>query len=1052
MHKNILRLIRIYIVIALLLLALLISSGSLFVYLNRDRDIDIALLKDIILSYTNNQYNNVGIDIDNLSMKFDSNDLAIYLHASNIKVSDDTNNFVLTLPQATITYRLQDFLAFHFNPYGLTLQHVDFFVNLDNKFVDTEPAAINADQMLLTIAGLVKNNSIFDQVLLEKSNAKIYVMDTIWDVLVPSIKITKTSYESSNVLQTDINLAIQPQTIKSNKNQKDVNIIPKFKPQIVHLTMYSSFEANHTSIHKIVLDKLDIFHLLPLLVNIDSKYDQYKKHLNNFAGDIDIKLENNKVDNFTAKIYSTKSGEINLGDLANNQTILYKDIQCSINHIGQDIDIDNLSVELQNGEKVALKGQIMNIADIDNAVFDFNLKVSNILADNIQNYWPANIAPRAQKWVISSIHDGIVTEGAGRVKFDMHDLQNRYIDPDSIDIDLHFKNASCNYHKNFPIINKISGIAHFSDSNINIKVLSAQLGQNSKLNDVEINVPYIFNENQQITIKGESTGSLEDLNLFIPYFKSDHYITHDALNTMSGDVSTQTHLVLPLKSPLNSSDIKYKVKLNVSNGSIKQIIPDFDVMGANMEGTFNGNFLALSGHVNITGHNQHQIHNGKVDFQIPIMSTGWTTKDAYLKISGNVDAPLARKILDRDFITGGSMHVATTFNFNQRKHIDFDSHFNLFNTELIWDDVGLKKRKKLPLSFSANGKYYPNNKIDIQKMTGLGTGYTLKGNAIYDLKHKQLNSLIINDAQYNKSDYALQYQNNNVKELYIYGNALDMSHINLFGSMKNQDQADTKYKINIQAKKIYMHNDIVFQHNNFNINCTEGHCDKISLDFSVGDQHKYSYRLSYNDNIGRFQAHGSNLGLLSQAFNIGTNKISKGVVQIQGTQELYGTDTIYEGDFEVFDYSIKNSDLFTKIMALSSLSGTKHILNDNIIFDAMSGKFRYSGAKNLTVKDVIMQGKQLGINLEHGNIDFKKNIIKFNGTFVPVVLGINRILSGVPLLGDILSGGKNGGIIATNFIIKGSIDKPKIIADPLSTLAPGFLKKIFSKGPQAKVQ
>lgn len=66
--------------------------------------------------------------------------------------------------------------------------------------------------------------------------------------------------------------------------------------------------------------------------------------------------------------------------------------------------------------------------------------------------------------------------------------------------------------------------------------------------------------------------------------------------------------------------------------------------------------------------------------------------------------------------------------------------------------------------------------------------------------------------------------------------------------------------------------------------------------------------------------------------------------------------------------------------------------------------------------------------------------MRFNGTLIPL-RGVNTILGGIPIIGDIL-GGENG-IFAITFEAQGPLDNPSISVNPLSVLAPGFLREIF---------
>jgi hypothetical protein len=65
------------------------------------------------------------------------------------------------------------------------------------------------------------------------------------------------------------------------------------------------------------------------------------------------------------------------------------------------------------------------------------------------------------------------------------------------------------------------------------------------------------------------------------------------------------------------------------------------------------------------------------------------------------------------------------------------------------------------------------------------------------------------------------------------------------------------------------------------------------------------------------------------------------------------------------------------------------------------------------------------------------------GTMIPAQ-GINGgFIDDVPLVGQILTGGSGEGIIGITFALGGTIAQPKYQVNPLSALAPGFLRKFF---------
>lgn len=93
------------------------------------------------------------------------------------------------------------------------------------------------------------------------------------------------------------------------------------------------------------------------------------------------------------------------------------------------------------------------------------------------------------------------------------------------------------------------------------------------------------------------------------------------------------------------------------------------------------------------------------------------------------------------------------------------------------------------------------------------------------------------------------------------------------------------------------------------------------------------------------------------------------------------------------------------------------------------------------IRDGVISGPAVGATLA-GTVDFSRNAVNMQGTFVPAY-GLNNMFSNIPLFGPILGGGKNEGLLAVNFRVTGAASSPYLTINPLSAIAPGFLRKIF---------
>ena len=95
----------------------------------------------------------------------------------------------------------------------------------------------------------------------------------------------------------------------------------------------------------------------------------------------------------------------------------------------------------------------------------------------------------------------------------------------------------------------------------------------------------------------------------------------------------------------------------------------------------------------------------------------------------------------------------------------------------------------------------------------------------------------------------------------------------------------------------------------------------------------------------------------------------------------------------------------------------------------------------IVLRDGSMFGPQIGTTLE-GWLDFPRNQVSLSGTFVPAY-GLNNLFSQIPIFGLILGGGAHEGLFGVNFRISGSPSAPVLTINPLSAIAPGFLRKVF---------
>jgi hypothetical protein len=113
---------------------------------------------------------------------------------------------------------------------------------------------------------------------------------------------------------------------------------------------------------------------------------------------------------------------------------------------------------------------------------------------------------------------------------------------------------------------------------------------------------------------------------------------------------------------------------------------------------------------------------------------------------------------------------------------------------------------------------------------------------------------------------------------------------------------------------------------------------------------------------------------------------------------------------------------------------------ENISFTTLKIPFRRQDGV-LAIGDAFLRGPVLGAT-GRGTVNLDQRVIAISGTFVPA-FGINNIAGSIPLLGQILGGGRNEGLVGITYKIAGPLAEPTMTLNPISAIAPGIFRKIF---------
>ncbi|MGK0266563.1 MAG: hypothetical protein ACI82N_000810 [Maricaulis sp.] len=169
-----------------------------------------------------------------------------------------------------------------------------------------------------------------------------------------------------------------------------------------------------------------------------------------------------------------------------------------------------------------------------------------------------------------------------------------------------------------------------------------------------------------------------------------------------------------------------------------------------------------------------------------------------------------------------------------------------------------------------------------------------------------------------------------------------------------------------------------------------------------------------------------------------------GRVLVLGEAPPLGTDGPLTARVEVRDLTLVQVPILARILAAGSFEGLSALLNgDGIEFDAIDASVMLEDGL-LTIGEAQARGSALGVTAS-GTVDFANQSAAIDGNLAPSYV-LNSFLGDLPLIGDMLVSRPGEGIIGIVYSVEGPFDSLTVFANPLSALAPGFLRRIFEGG------
>jgi hypothetical protein len=669
--------------------------------------------------------------------------------------------------------------------------------------------------------------------------------------------------------------------------------------------------------------------------------------------------------------------------------------------------------------------------------------VRNVTADDLRRLWPSVAARNARTWIT----ENIIRANIGEARLELAASASAPGAPwvvDQANGTFAATGVEANYLTPMPHVEGLNGEGKFTKSRIDITTNGGGAG-NLRLGSATIALTQLDTDNETAELDVPINGPVRDaLELVdgppLGYVKKIDKTPAD----FSGDMALRLQLKLPLKRDLDTDQIDALATARVQNLTQKDAALGQDVTDGDVELRVDRNALKLTGRVKL----------GPVPADIDL------TRNFAAK------AP----IIGRTRATARVANAAefTALGFNAASYIDGP-------TNVVVDYVERQGgRSDVAVDLTLNDAAVSIDQLDWHKPKGQAAGahvtLNLAGGRPVDLSIASINAGdpasggLVARARATFAPDGKTFNRMDIDTLKVgltdIRGVVALSSAGVFVSILGPSfnlgpflKGDTApsgpnrptVDLDVQVDRLYFEPDRWLSHVHFA--GSRGPERWLTADFQA-DTSDYpktpghaSLALQMFEN-GRqtLDMVADDAGAFLRADGVTPNVVG-GRLVIHGATDATRPGQPIVGHLNMSAYRVVGAPILAKVLSVALLTGIVDVLRgQGIGFDQLDADFAYYGPR-FEVTNARSAGSAIGVTA-NGGIDIEGDTIDLAGTIVPAN-ALNSLPAKIPLIGNLLTGG-GGGLFAATYKVSGPLSNPNVSVNALSTLAPGFLRNLFS--------
>ncbi len=669
-----------------------------------------------------------------------------------------------------------------------------------------------------------------------------------------------------------------------------------------------------------------------------------------------------------------------------------------------------------------------------------SLSVDRLKVDSLERYWPENAVAGGREWVLANIRGGEVRDAIANITahIDLEGEKAGAFEVDSLGGRFSVDGATVRYLAPLPPITDANATATFSMRRFDFAVRSGRVGA-LVLTDGAVNIWDIGAEKEWLSVTTVVRGPVREALELIAHPRLD-LLSNVGLapDGTAGSQSTRLKVTLPLLDGLSGADIAVNASSMIEGLTLPTVVAGEGIDGGTVKLSVDNGSMKAEGSARFLGTPVRFIWNeifGEASALRRELSLGLVL-DAKLRGKFGIEfpdilnGPVPARIVVRDGRGGGRSLAAS---------------MNLEAASLTVPGFNWIKPGGIAATAEVSASFRDERLQALDSVKIESEGFAASGSAVFAADGESVTSLQFDRFRLGENSFSIKAARPAAGgwSIDVDGEIFDARPFIAKLTETGDPPPLPAFRLDARFDQIRINDGPHATNGRISLRRDADRWRDIRINVQMPGTAKVTdFKMELGSAGDAMSLYTPDAGNFVRSLRI-SDAIVGGELEARAIRP--GPETPWNGAAEMTAFRIASAPTFARILTLSSLTGIGDVVSgkQGIAFDRMVVPFRF-GDGLATIADMRAVGSELGITAE-GTVDLKQDVIKIRGTIVPAYT-INSLLGEIPLVGPLLTGDKGGGIFAASYEVNGPVDDPKTSVNPLSALAPGFLRNLLRGG------